>query len=124
MTSCLDYLCQHDLESLTTAIESLGRMCVLSGTISVITRGSELFSHLFYLHSWMKSFPSAAGLSFISTFDTFWARLNHLKLDGFKLPLLSYIYYIFSLGFTYMITALVKVSNNLLLTSDSGLVVS
>lgn len=123
MTSCLDYLCQHDLESLTTAIESLGRMCVLSGTISVITRGSELFSHLFYLHSWMKSFPSAAGLGF-NTFDTFWAILNHLKLDGFKLPLLSYIYYIFSLGFTYMITALVKVSNNLLLTSDSGLVVS
>lgn len=91
MTSCLDYLCQHDLESLTTAIESLGRICVLSGTISVITRGSELFSHLFYLHSWMKSFPSAAGLGF-NTFDTFWARLNHLKLDGFKLPLLSYIY--------------------------------
>lgn len=40
----------HELESLVSVVECLGRRYVLSGPTPSMTKSSERFSHLFSLH--------------------------------------------------------------------------
>ncbi len=64
----------HELESLVSIVECLGRRCVLSGPTPCMTKSSERFSRLFSLHLWMQNFTTATGLGFISHFDSFWTE--------------------------------------------------
>ena len=58
----------HDLESLVITIESLGKICVLSGPIPTLSKSSERFSRHYSLHHWMRNFTTATGLDVISNF--------------------------------------------------------
>lgn len=75
----------HDLESLATTVECLGRRFILSGPIPSLSKSSERFSRLFSLHQWMENFSTATGLAFISHFDSFWTRQDLFKHDGLHL---------------------------------------
>ncbi|KAL7398411.1 hypothetical protein ABVT39_009423 [Epinephelus coioides] len=75
----------YDLESLVNTVESLGKICVLSGPIPTMLKSSERFSRLFSLHLWMHSFATATGLGFISNFDYFWTERDLFKSDGLHL---------------------------------------
>ncbi len=75
----------HDLESLVNTVESLGKICVLSGPIPTLSKSSELFSHLYSLHHWMRNFATATGLGFISNFNYFWTDRDLFKPDGLHL---------------------------------------
>lgn len=72
----------HDLESLVSTVESLGKICVLSGPIPTLSKSSERFSRLYSLHHWMRNFATATGLGFISNFDYFWTERDLFKPDG------------------------------------------
>ncbi len=72
----------HDLESLATTVESLGKRFILSGPIPSMSKSSERFSHLFSLHQWLENFTSATGFGYISHFDSFWTRCDLFRHDG------------------------------------------
>lgn len=74
----------HDLESLATTVESLGKNFLFSGPIPSLSK-SERFSRLFSLHQWMENFCTATGLGFISHFDSFWTKRDLFKHDGLHL---------------------------------------
>lgn len=71
---------QDELESLCYTVESLGKLCVMSGPIPTISSSSEQFSGLYHLHSWLKNFCSAAGHDFISNFNYFWMNSSLTEL--------------------------------------------
>lgn len=75
----------HDLESLVNTVESLGKICVLSGPVPTLLKSSECCSHLFSLHMWMQNFATATGLGFVSNFDCFWTEHELFKTDGLHL---------------------------------------
>ena len=75
----------HDLESLVNTIESLGKICVLSGPVPTLSKSSERFSRLYSLHMWMQNFATATGLGFVSNFDWFWTEHELFKTDGLHL---------------------------------------
>lgn len=83
MMWCLDSPLNFIMKSSLWPVQwSLGRLCILSGPAPIFTRGSERFSRLFSLHSWMKSFSAATGLGFIILSDSFWTRKKLYKQDS------------------------------------------
>lgn len=79
---------QEDFELLSTTVESLGKICILSGILPPAGHGSELFSRIYSANVWLENFCLACGYSFINHFDTFWNKDNlyrdkiHLNKKG------------------------------------------
>lgn len=73
---------QTELESLCLAIERLGKRCVMSGPIPLISWKHERFSRLYSLHNFLKNLCYATGQGFISNFDIFWTNAKLYRSDG------------------------------------------
>lgn len=59
-----------------------GKSVLISGPIPTLGRGSESFSRLLSLHTWLQSVCRTHNVQFIDNFNLFWNRLPFYKPDG------------------------------------------
>lgn len=71
-----------DFIALFEFLKSTGKTVFISGPIPTIGRGSESFSRLLQLSTWLALHCSAYGLVFIDNFNLFWNRPSFYFTDG------------------------------------------
>ena len=75
-------LTKIDFNNLLNFLNSCGKTALISGPIPSLGRGSERFSRVLSLHTWLQSACRAHNVGFIDNFNLFWERASYFKSDG------------------------------------------
>lgn len=72
---------QH-FKDLFNYLKACGKSVFISGLIPTYQRGSERFSRLLQLNSWLQNLSHDYDFAFIDNFNLFWCRPTFYKMDG------------------------------------------
>lgn len=75
---------KSDFTDMLRFLNRSGGSVLISGPIPTLGRGSEGFSRLLGLHSWLQSACKNFNILHIDNFNLFWDRWSHFKPGGFN----------------------------------------
>lgn len=75
-------LTKKDFNFLFNVLKDCRKSVFISGPIPTIGRGSDRFSRILSLHTWLQSACRSHSLDFIDNFNLFWDRPSLFKRDG------------------------------------------
>lgn len=75
-------LTRKEFLSLMQDLTNTGKSVFISGPIPVLYRGSERFSRLLSLNTWLQSTCASKKITFIDNFNLFWKRGHFYSKDG------------------------------------------
>ncbi|KAL7883439.1 hypothetical protein SRHO_G00010970 [Serrasalmus rhombeus] len=86
-SSCSEVLKEHYQTLLDTARKKTDARIVISGPLPTYRRGSERFSRLFALQSWLRGWCACNGLGYVDNWSSFWESQRSTGGMGFTLVL-------------------------------------
>ncbi|KAL7863394.1 hypothetical protein SRHO_G00123780 [Serrasalmus rhombeus] len=77
-----EVLKEHFQMLLDTARKKTDARIVISGSLPTYRRGSERFSRLFVLQSWLRGWCACNGLGYVDNWSSFWEQSALYRRDG------------------------------------------
>ena len=75
-------LTKNEFNKLLHSLNNSGKSVYISGPIPSLGRGSERFSRVLSLHTWLQSACRTHNVGYIDNFNLFWDRASYFKSDG------------------------------------------